>query len=1722
MRNSSVYKMTAGKRAFALFLAFCLSLSLLPGGFMVRAAGEEEEEGPLDEAVSTLVEWNVMRGDENGEMHPEQGLTRAEFAAMLNRAYGYTLVGETPFRDVDEKAWYADDIAIAYRAGYLQGTSPVTAEPEAFLTREETMVMLARNMRLKEEPGEVLDFNDGHEFQDWSKGYVKAAMNAGMLSGYSDDTFRPGDVISRGEMARFLCTAVGNLVRTPGTQSLGNVYGNVTVSARGAELKDTVIGGDLFISGGVGLGGVKLENVEVLGKIVVAGAGAAEGGEDSVTLRNVSAEALTVDSMNGQPTSISAQGDTLIDRLDVRTGAYIEDRTLNGLGFGEINLDAAPGTSFTLAGNLGEVKNLTPGSTVLVSQATVGELTVHEEALGARTDVDPDSVVNKLNLDTSATVTGTGGVKELTVGADGSNVSMMADKINIRPGVTSTVNGTQMNASTAKESSLEPQFMAGYPKLSDIAPTSVSAAFSTNKAGTVYWAVSAVSDGSIGEEELIKPSSYGSKAVRSGNVRIRASKTEVSVRVTGLTSGGTYYLSAMLVDANGRRSPVSVAAFSTPDDTTPAFASGYPYISKVTNNAAQVAVMTNKTCVLYYALMPKGSTAPKVNDFKTSNLPGNLGQGIVTMTKNVPDLFYVNSQDLQEKESYDLYLWLTDLDGAKSSAVRKVTVTTVDKTPPVFENEMSMTRQEATRLGLTCVLNEAGTVYWVAVKSGTTYPKPRAGTSVDYDNAEEYAQFLASDFAKVQVENGVNGLKSGRAAARAGTNVNFTVSGLEAETSYDIYYIAKDTAGNYSSTVKKFTANTKDGIPPKLLRQEFSAFSGSNRDEPYADTDIDLVFSEGIMQADGEKSFLNLYNEVKSAAGDAEKLKEAKENLGNALRNTVALYSQTGDPVNDRVQYPDAWVIDYREAIVSQDPDTRELHITFQTGNKAGKNSALNLSTGATYYFHLSGITDTSNGRNPMGDQDTPQFKTIASQVFVEDLSMFRKNITLNTVDAAGNNLTEQVHAGFSLDPRSTSKAGERMEWDMLIWADAYIRFNVYRREYVDVREAATATWQRINASEVTISKTGQSFEGVSLTGNVLNKGANFDLLNTLDEDTTYEYAIQVVELDGKRDESAWSTQVNFRVNIVAGGRTSMSALAVDVSESNFKKLVPSEVSDITAPKTLETKAPFMDREAPYFQENTPRFETTDSAAFASVVLNRGGTVYYLAVPVDGVTRRTDAAGNPLTDVTGSPLYDGINATCSLTPTLKAVASPTATVFDLVPSAGETSDKLPSVGRWAAGAVSNLDFDDVINKTYTNNRIKKGSAVLTSGSGAAPIDIRNLESDQWYYVYFTIKGAGQVHSENVQVFKFKTKEVSRPVLTLTSTGSVNVMIQTDIPADVNYVVVKYNRDDLNPLLLNAMWDWTESSLRSSLSDWMQRNGKKKETFTVMDALRENAYATAGGSTGDTAIGSIFDVYANQTIKNSLQTYISAEDPAQSGDTSIVDSDRVENVRPATVGDLGYSPTIYCDKLDLSPSPAQYAMLACAKNPDGSGYAFRAIYPLMLADKTPPMVNSVNTEGLAVYDDGNGNRWLQGTLVVNFTDELCYLDTDATPYKTIHLDHGPINPTSTKRANNYMSIMSQATFTAAPSKTLITIAVDENKVNQPLNSLSIDISPATSASVSFPANKFCKEHGSGVNKAGLNISIKIVRGEPTGVDTNGNPIYEYVPQVKISSGWDATE
>lgn len=96
-----------------------------------------------------------------------------------------------------------------------------------------------------------------------------------------------------------------------------------------------------------------------------------------------------------------------------------------------------------------------------------------------------------------------------------------------------------------------------------------------------------------------------------GSAALSGAGERSTAKISKLVSDGSYYLSAVLVDARGDQSPLKVLSFTTPDNTVPGFADGYPYMSKVTNVSAQVTVMATKSCRLYWALLPKARRLPR-------------------------------------------------------------------------------------------------------------------------------------------------------------------------------------------------------------------------------------------------------------------------------------------------------------------------------------------------------------------------------------------------------------------------------------------------------------------------------------------------------------------------------------------------------------------------------------------------------------------------------------------------------------------------------------------------------------------------------------------------------------------------------------------------------------------------------------------------------------------------------------------------------------------------------------------------------------------------------------------------------------------------------------------------------------------------------------------------------------------------------------------------------
>ena len=474
----TVQKTKTAARCAALFLSMLLcGLALFADSRPAKAADW------MEPYLEQVVEWGVMRGDSSGNLNADREITRAEFVTLINRAFGYTETGPNPFSDVLPTDWFAEDIIIAYQAGYFNGTTPSTASPMKYVTREQAAALLGRSLRLEGAAGSGSNstFEDGSQIGTWSRDLVQEATDLGIIQGYADGTFRPTEHITRGQVACFLVRALGTLINEPGEQSAGGVYGNLTINTAGVKLKDTTITGNLYLTGGVGLGNVELENVNVLGKIVLCGAGEAEKGENSVVLRNVTADSFIVDSLTDQFLTVRAEGLTDIANTTVRTSSYLEDVTDDGLGLRFITLDGDSGVQLQLAGNIKEVLNISPNSDLQIVQGVANTVTMDEKATGAKLNIDNSATIRDLNLDVGAPVTGTGSIGHLNVNAAGSNVETLPDTLAVRPGINATVNKQPMDSVAAAESSEDPRLLSGYPTTKDVAPTSATAVFSANK-----------------------------------------------------------------------------------------------------------------------------------------------------------------------------------------------------------------------------------------------------------------------------------------------------------------------------------------------------------------------------------------------------------------------------------------------------------------------------------------------------------------------------------------------------------------------------------------------------------------------------------------------------------------------------------------------------------------------------------------------------------------------------------------------------------------------------------------------------------------------------------------------------------------------------------------------------------------------------------------------------------------------------------------------------------------------------------------------------------------------------------------------------------------------------------------------------------------------------------------------------------------------------------------
>ena len=1525
-------------RTAAVFLLLCAMACTLIWALPAQVHADYTE--PY---MKRMEELGLLQGDADGDLRPGDPITRAEFVTIINRAFGYRSAGGHPFRDVPGTAWYAEDVDIGYTEGYITGTSPTAFSPNLSITREEAAFILAKNLMMEPAVGENTSFADGRSISTWSRGMVSAAAENNLISGYPDGTFRPQKSITRGEAAVILLNAVGTPVSRPGTTTLGDVWGNVTITSSGVTLKDTVVAGNLYVTAGVELGDVVLENVKVLGEIVVSGGGVSEAGEDSVILRNVDAPKLVVDNIKNQQVSLRVEGDGLIQQASVRTDAFLADNTPAGHGIGEIELNGENGLELKLAGNIKNVVNRTPESALSISSGRVDTITVDEKAVDSTLEISSGAEADHVNLDVGTTVTGDGDIGDLVVNAPGSNVSMLPDQIVIRPGDTANIDGENMDSEAAAESSADPRLLSGYPKITDLAPTSATAQFSGNKRGTVYWAVTSVTDGSVGTDELIDPPSYTTKIVANGSAALSGAGERSTAKISKLVSDGSYYLSAVLVDARGDQSPLKVLSFTTPDNTVPGFADGYPYMSKVTNVSAQVTVMATKSCRLYWALLPKGAQAPTAQDFKANAVTGNLGYGSRDVTKNTAYSFDVNNVALEELESYDLYLWLTDVEGGQSSRVEKLSFTTVDRTPPKFNTNATVNKVERTSVGLYANLNEAGTLYWVVVEQGTEYPKPLAGQSGPVD--------LSSDTAKMQVSAGMNALKSGKVNMSQDKDVSFNVSGLDPEKAYDLYYVAQDKAGNYSARVQVITIHTLDPSAPTVV-QEFTRYNGDESGTPYPDTDIRLVFSEEVQDAAANVTLKEYYDRVTAAKGETEK-EQARTALGNVLRNSIKLYVDTGsgrpELVADGVDAADktqgGWVIDYRYAEVTMEEG--KTVVIFRTADSE-KESALNLQSGAEYHFEIEAntISDTSDAKNIMGKTKLDTFKTIFAVVNLSNPNESTLEGTITDYHDPGQEIQltgddKLVDISWLLAPATTESVPDNVDWDMIIWSDTSIAFDLYRRTNL---AETPGKWERIGEEiELTVPD-GDDRRGVSLT-RILQKGNNpqFQQLNQLLEENQYEYAVHFTRVGTLGDRDTWSQRVTMGVTVVAGSTSDLGSLANGrLDSSALEEALAEGVTNIGQPDDFTLRKQFSDQTPPIFVDNRPNFETGDSSAKMYLMLDRPGTIYYMVAPYGTVTTEGEKRD-------GSKKYH---------------FSTDKTDYEALPKNGEND---PGSGgmEYPFNITAPTPLSIINAGNQANARIKHGS--IQGGATEVEKIVQDLEVKTDYIAYFVIQGSSsQVYSE-VYAYRFSTDDVTPAYITM---RAVNPEVEFTTSQDATLYYSLFASNKLPPLF--------GQKLAGNHLDPEYRDEVEAEItdLTLLEAIQK----TINGVTGE----SCFDRYASEETKEQVRQAITSQTSSEA-----LDKGSIPNMAQK-------EPQAHDFTNAMDPESATaYVCLATAQNALGGKWTFKAVDGVRIPDEDAPVLLKVTTTVTKVNDAADPVR-VSGTVTLQFSETIYHINDSGDP------------------------------------------------------------------------------------------------------------------------------
>lgn len=542
------------KQTLALLLAGAM---LVPNAF--AASPEDFHDFPTDWSAAGLrsaVDNGLLNGS-NGEIDGAGLLTRAQMAAIINRAFAAKKTADlSGYNDVSADAWYRSDLAAAVAMGTFQGASG-QLNPERPITREEAFAVLARAFALESGSTASLNvFSDSASVSSWAADSAAALVENGYVNG-ANGALNPKSNITRAEFAKI----ISDMASTYADASASlpeTVDGSLIVRDNSVSLAGKTINGDLIIADGVSQ--IDLSNVTVTGRILL------RGGESGVNFANTKAgkgiAANTDIAVSGAVDSITVIADGAKISGSGKVGAVQANANNVSVSTTGTKVSAAAGVSGVKAGS----KAVDAGKTETVSQTSGGSSSGGSSSGGSSSGGSSSGgstsggsqVTQAAIADAQVVSTDTGAYLALSF-KDGFTLG----------GTTVTVDGADVTKAVSKVT--DDGAVAKIPLVAQPGSVTLTSgaktqtiSLGTAQANAVYTGEDYLPDYFIKHGPLDLWDYYLTNYDNAGNVRVLPSKTTFGT--SAVRSEHPSYSEPLVLNENGEGSVVIMFNYNTPEE----------------------------------------------------------------------------------------------------------------------------------------------------------------------------------------------------------------------------------------------------------------------------------------------------------------------------------------------------------------------------------------------------------------------------------------------------------------------------------------------------------------------------------------------------------------------------------------------------------------------------------------------------------------------------------------------------------------------------------------------------------------------------------------------------------------------------------------------------------------------------------------------------------------------------------------------------------------------------------------------------------------------------------------------------------------------------------------------------------------------------------------------------------------------------------------------------